>query len=931
MPDRSVTMRFRAEISDYVNKTRQMGRETAAFSGQLAKAAKAGKLEEISRGAAVAGGALTLAFGVAVKSAADFEQAMSRVDAATHASSAAMGQLREAAIQAGADTAFSASEAAQAEEALAKAGVSVRDIINGGLAGALDLAAAGELSVGEAAETAATAMTQFHLAGSQIPHVADLLAAGAGKAQGDVHDMSQALNQAGLVASQFGLTIEETTGGLSAFASAGLLGSDAGTSFKTMLLALANPSKESAALMKQLGIHAYDAQGRFVGLAKFAGQLHTQMAGLTDAQRQQALATIFGSDAIRSASVLYDQGAKGITAWENKTNDAGYAADTAARKMDNLSGDLEKLRGSLETALIKSGSGATGVLREFAQSADTSVDALSSMPSAVSGTVTVLVGLTGVILGGAGAFGTIAPKIRSAREELEAVGPAGQRASKALGAIGKAGAIGAVAAVGFGLLATAGNALSGALSDADPSVGELSRSLQKLADTGKLTGPALRLIGSDGTQLSSDLALTSNSADGLVKALRGVSDFQQRLGATVGYHGDIFGPFDDAKKHIDELDKSLAAMVQAGYADQVRTALVEMASRSGVSVDELRKQFPQMQSALKGMAGEADRSGGPMDDLANSMHGDTLAAQAAADAVSNFGDKLHNVNDPVLDARDASIQFRRSLKDLKKGLDDNGASFKGNSDAALDNNDALDQVVRTMLRAYDATATLKPGTDAAARSLDKMRDSLIDTLTPFFDSRKAAKNFVDTVFQIPPTAKTKVSAPGARSAKSAVDSLRQSLDALHGKTVKVYVKRVIQGEGQGGQHGGGIGHLLRGGDRWGGIRHYDAGGIYQSTDPNGLYRFAEKGTGGEALVPRLGDAARSRSILDVAASWYGGTIAWPGGGGAPAPAAAGTGSIIVENHIEVGGEVTRIVRTEIREHDRGVVRSAGARVGRGAR
>src|SRR5690606_33734709 len=105
----------------------------------------------------------------------------------------------------------------------------------------------------EAAEIAASAMTQFGLAGEDVEHVADLLAAGAGKAQGGVADLGQALNQAGLVSSQFGLSIEEAVGTLTAFASAGMVGSDAGTSFRTMLLRLANPSNEAAAEMERLG------------------------------------------------------------------------------------------------------------------------------------------------------------------------------------------------------------------------------------------------------------------------------------------------------------------------------------------------------------------------------------------------------------------------------------------------------------------------------------------------------------------------------------------------------------------------------------------------------------------------------------------------------------------------------------------------------
>jgi hypothetical protein len=90
--------------------------------------------------------------------------------------------------------------------------------------------------------------------------------------------MSAALNQAGLIASQTGLSIEDTTGTLAAFASAGLLGSDAGTSFKTMLQAVQAPSGKTKELMDDLGISAYDTAGNFIGITKFAGQLKSSWA-----------------------------------------------------------------------------------------------------------------------------------------------------------------------------------------------------------------------------------------------------------------------------------------------------------------------------------------------------------------------------------------------------------------------------------------------------------------------------------------------------------------------------------------------------------------------------------------------------------------------------------------------------------------------------
>ena len=287
MTERSIKVTLRANVADF---NRQIKSAATSLDQLAAKGDPTGKVAETTMGrlaqsaqlqraawdtASTAmvgyGVAAAAAAGYVVKSFADFDQAMSNVQAATHESAENMDQLREAAIQAGADTAFSASEAAGAIEELAKAGVSTTDILGGGLKGSLDLAAAGGLGVADAAGIASVALTQFKLSGSDVGHVADLLAAGAGKAMGDVADLGAALKQSGLVASQTGLSIEETTGALSAFAAAGLLGSDAGTSFKTMLLNMTPQSKKAAQLMESLGISAYDAQGKFVGLAAYAG------------------------------------------------------------------------------------------------------------------------------------------------------------------------------------------------------------------------------------------------------------------------------------------------------------------------------------------------------------------------------------------------------------------------------------------------------------------------------------------------------------------------------------------------------------------------------------------------------------------------------------------------------------------------------------
>lgn len=110
---------------------------------------------------------------------------------------AQMGKLRQAAIDAGAATVFSASQAAQAESELAKAGISTADILGGALRGSLDLAAAGSLGLARAAEISAEAMTVFKLEGRDVAHIADVLSAGANKSSADVEGLAQALQQSG--------------------------------------------------------------------------------------------------------------------------------------------------------------------------------------------------------------------------------------------------------------------------------------------------------------------------------------------------------------------------------------------------------------------------------------------------------------------------------------------------------------------------------------------------------------------------------------------------------------------------------------------------------------------------------------------------------------------------------------------------------------
>lgn len=346
---------------------------TSTFSGL------AGPAVTVFRDIGQAAGAASVAVGVlgaaAVHASTQFNAAISTVGATASATAVEMDLLRDAALEAGEATVFSATEAATAQAELARAGVSVSDILGGALRGSLDLAAAGQLDLASAAGIAAQAMNIFGLSGSDVGHVADVLAAGANTSATTVSQLGIAMRQAGIMAGQTGLTLEDTVGALALFADNALVGSDAGTSLRTMLQRLNPTSEEAAGTMRELGLTAFDASGEFIGLQGYAERLQTGLQGLSTEQRNNALTTIFGADAVRAANLLYEAGGEGIAEYTARVDDLGAAQRVASTMLDNLAGDLEAFSGSTETALIRTGDLADGLLRTVVQSATEIVNA----------------------------------------------------------------------------------------------------------------------------------------------------------------------------------------------------------------------------------------------------------------------------------------------------------------------------------------------------------------------------------------------------------------------------------------------------------------------------------------------------------------------------------------------------------------------------
>jgi TP901 family phage tail tape measure protein len=818
--ERSIKVTFRTNVADFKQqlKSASTSLEDLAAKGdktgkvaqtQLGRLAQSAQLQKeawatVSTGLAAYGAAATALVAVAVKKFADFDEAMSGVQADTQESAANMELLRAAAIQAGADTAYSATEAAGAIDALAKAGISTTDILSGGLAGSLSLAAAGGLEVSDAAEIAATALTQFKLSGQDVNHVADLLAAGAGKAQGDVSDLSMALKQSGLVASQTGLSIEETTGALSAFASAGLLGSDAGTSFKSMLQRLTPQSKEAQTLMDELGISAYDAQGNFVGLAAFAGNLQDSLRGLTTEQRNSAMATIFGSDAVRAASVLYDQGADGIQEWIDKVDDSGYASRVAAQKMDNLKGDIEKLSGSLETAFIKAGSGANDMLRQLVQWADSAVDSFSRLPAPAHQGVIGLVALTGAAAGIVGIGMKVFTSLADMRTAMDSLNLSGGKLESRLKTTAKV----------LGKLTTAATAYGIALNvldnDWQSSAEGVEQFNNQLATTGKIDISKAFAGVNDGYW-----GRQAIDVDNFSEALRSAADpgFWEQVDNSIT---SFFGSVDTASlksqqqfkaigESLSELASTDLASAQSAFTElweaaggdeasgakllevmpAYKTSLTELATELGLAADDttlLQLANGDLETGLDGTSSAADGTSSAIGSV-------TDAAQDATDAMDEYVQSLNDAAGVQLDLSDAQMQWEAAIDSATDALTENGQTLDITTEAGRNNRAALDDMASS---AWDLVTSLYEVDGASADlegTMQTARNAFIQTAIQMGMTQAEAEELADKYGLIPSNVRTTVEA--SDNASGTIAWIKQQLIELpNHKTITVETRQI---------------------------------------------------------------------------------------------------------------------------------------------
>lgn len=304
--------------------------------------------------------------GYAVKTAAEFETTMNSLQVNAGASGVEMERLSKLALKMGADTVFSAGEAAQAMLELSKGGMSVANIEGGALASTMALAATEGMALSDAASIVVQSMNTFGLSAADTTKAVDLLAAGAVASTASVSDLAAGLKYVGSTAAALKVPMSDTVTALAMLSNAGIDSTTAGTSLNRFLLGLVPTTRKAQTAMDDLGVSFINSNGTVKSMPQVIQTLQGALKGMGDASQQAYLKAMFGVEGMRAANVLVAGGAGGWDKFAASVNKSGVAQDMANARMKGTEGAIEQMRGSIDTAAIALGTALGPSISEIA-------------------------------------------------------------------------------------------------------------------------------------------------------------------------------------------------------------------------------------------------------------------------------------------------------------------------------------------------------------------------------------------------------------------------------------------------------------------------------------------------------------------------------------------------------------------------------------
>jgi TP901 family phage tail tape measure protein len=735
--------------------------------------------------AAVSGAAAALTIGMA-KTGAEFEQNMAQWGAATQSTAAEIAHASEVARDLGKDIALpttSASDAAEAMLELGKGGLSASESM-AAARGTLTLAAAAQISGAEAAKIQTAALNTFGLSADHAGEVADVLAAVSVAASGDMSDFGTGMAQAGLAAHGMGIGLEDTATTLGIFANAGLSGSDAGTSMRTMLASLESPSKQAKESMDALGLTVYDSQGNFLGMRVLTDQLAQAQGRMTTEQFNFNVSQALGQDAMRAGIALAGQGVTGWDQMSDAVNRQGAAQDLAAARTTGLAGAwgemvnaFEDVSLSVYNMLAPALTGVVGFLGDILSAGGSVLGWLSDLPGPIQafglalGAVVLLRGPLGSLWGAmkSGAE-TAALSMMVAKDGMTGFGSI---ATGALGMVKGAwnGLKAAFLSNPLGIIltgvATAISIFSSMTDDASDATRDFSSAIDE--NTGALGANAAAAISAELSKTGGyeNAHKAGIAVETYTQAVMGNVDAQHEIAAAAKEANDALLAASEGSSNYkpipqDAIDKASALNAVTGQLGIDQGTLATETQNAKDQIAGAGAAAGEAAGQVGGLGGATKDSVGPTRDLSTAWQdgaGDASDFAAQVQAVMDKMDELtgrnrdgesaqRDINAAVRDynqaARDvigaqddlttATDTVNQKWADYVKAVDESGASSQEATDAARDFHAAERDLAAK-------TEDVTKAQDDLAASSDTMQKKMVEAGTEAYNNAIAQGNF----------------------------------------------------------------------------------------------------------------------------------------------------------------------------------------------
>lgn len=774
----------------------------------------------------------------ALKTTADFDAGMSEVKAISGATGTEFKQLETKAIQMGAKTKYSATEAASAFKYMSMAGWDTSDMLSG-ISGVMNLAAASGEDLATTSDIVTDALTAFGLSAKDSSHFADILAQASSRSNTNVGLMGETFKYVAPVAGALGYSAEDCAVAIGLMASSGIKASQAGTALRSLFTRLAKPTDTVAAAMEKYNISLTDANGNMKPLNTLMVEMRDRFSGLSKAQKANLAATLAGQEGMSGLLAIVNSSDSDFENLTNSINNCDGATEKMAKTMqDNLKGSITIFKSTVESAAIAVGKKLTPEVRKFVDTGTNLVKKFNDMSDAEKTNI-VNIGKMATVI----PLATLAGgKLLGAFLKLgKGVVSFNSQASLLVQAIGlyKSGATSAALATGtwFSSLSSIGTGIMSFITNPAGAavIGVAALTVALIANTREMENykkagskmseeeqllidrtKELKQAYDESNKSKSDAIKSANdesvAQQTLWEKLQGTVDANGRvLAGKEAYAQFIAGELSDSLgKEIsivdgqiqgyDKLKDTIQQVIEKKRAEAVASAMQEQYSEAIQKQSEATLLYNQnlgkvmaTKQKLKKAETEATKA---LDDYTSHLELGTGKANPYYDAMLQAQGKVEGLNEKVKQQTKAIDDSREAME----GYNQTVANYEGLSSALIEGDaqkisDALLKVQNSFQTANTATReSLEEQAQTLNEKYEQMQQALEDGATGVTEESvaqikaladQANKELEAKLEQDKNTLKTKFQQVGIEAPQSLIDSLASKSDTVQQTTMNI--------------------------------------------------------------------------------------------------------------------------------------------------